>query len=67
MTIMPQHAPIKHDIINAMKQAAETVRAMPKQEQDSKSSVKMYGMMSSIPDNAMVEDFLVNFLDRLYK
>jgi hypothetical protein len=27
----------------------------------------MYGMMASIPDEAIVEDFVVHYMDKVYK
>ena len=32
-----------------------------------KGTKAMYGMMASIPDEAIVEDFVVHLMDKMYK
>jgi hypothetical protein len=40
---------------------------MTREETGKLGSVRMYGMMGGIPDHGLVEDFLLGFMDRLYR
>lgn len=65
MSIMPQHCPLVDDIIRVMKEALEEILDDPTlYEKDSKA---VYGMLAEIPDEVVVEDFMVRYMDNIYK
>lgn len=65
MSVMPQHAPQCDAIIKAINEAVEIILKHPdRYEGDSKA---VYGMLAKIPDEAVVEDFMVHYMDQIYK
>lgn len=65
MMITPVHAQIVDDFVADVRQAVEQVRANPSAA--SEGSAAMYGMMAQIPDRGMVKNFVLEFLDGLYR
>ena len=65
MTMMPNHIGKTDSIIEAMKESVAELKSNPnKYDMGSKA---VYGMMAKIPDEAIVEDFIVHYMDKVYK
>lgn len=65
MSVMPQHCPLIDDIIRVIEESLAEISADPSlYENDSKA---VYGMLAKIPDEAVVEDFMVHYMDNIYK
>lgn len=65
MSIMPQHCPLIDQIISVMKSSLVEILGNPNlYENDSKA---VYGMLAKIPDETIVEDFMVHYMDNMYK
>ena len=65
MTIMPNHIGKMDNIIVMVKECLQEVKKDPSKYE--KGTKAMYGMMASIPDEAIVEDFVVHLMDKMYK
>jgi hypothetical protein len=46
-------------------QSVEAVKKAPQASKD--GAAAMYGMVAKIPDKSLVDDFLVNFMNEVYK
>ena len=65
VSLMPQHHKKIDDIIECLNRSTEDIMRNPdKYENDSKA---VYGMLAKIPDEAVVEDFMVHYMDQIYK
>ncbi|XP_004364537.2 sphingosine-1-phosphate lyase 1 [Capsaspora owczarzaki ATCC 30864] len=64
LSVMPQHAKIADKFISELAQAVNKVRA--NQQLAKAGSAAMYGMIAQIPDEKLIESFLVKFMARLY-
>lgn len=65
MTMMPNHIGKTDSIIQSMKESIADLKRNPtKYDLGSKA---VYGMMAKIPDEAIVEDFIVHYMDKVYK
>lgn len=53
------------DIIKAMKECMTEIKENPNLYDLGSKAV--YGMIASIPDEAIVEDFIVHYMDKVYK
>ena len=65
MTIMPNHIGKMEDIIKAIKESIAEIKGNPSLYDLGSKAV--YGMIASIPDEAIVEDFIVHYMDKVYK
>ena len=65
LSVMPPHAATWRDFVADLRAAVATVQAHPAQWAKG-GSVAMYGMVASVPDGAIVDRFLVQWLDQVY-
>lgn len=65
MTIMPSHIGKMEGIIEQIKACLAEVTANPALYELGSKAV--YGMMAKIPDEAITEDFVVHYMDKIYK
>jgi len=65
MSIMPPHAKVADTFLENLKECVNITLADSSLAK--KGSAAMYGNAGSIPDNAILEDFLTTFLDRVYQ
>ena len=65
MTMMPAHIGKVEAIIAAMKESIAELKGNPSLYDLGSKAV--YGMMAKIPDEAIVEDFIVHYMDKVYK
>ena len=65
VSLMPQHRAKIDSIIECLNKSTEDILRNPdKYANDSKA---VYGMLAKIPDEAVVEDFMVHYMDQIYK
>ena len=65
MSLMPQHCRLIDDILSVMEKSIKEIQSNPSLfDNDSKA---VYGMLAKIPDEAVVEDFMVHYMDQIYK
>ncbi|CAH1773626.1 unnamed protein product [Owenia fusiformis] len=64
-TIMPHHVNVVDELLEAMRESAKAVKS--NKALSKKGSAAMYGMVGNIPDNGIVNDFLVEFFSEMYK
>lgn len=65
MTMMPNHIGKTDGIIEQMKASIAELKGNPNLYDLGSKAV--YGMMAKIPDEAIVEDFIVHYMDKVYK
>ena len=65
MTIMPQHYPVMDALVKAIRESVEEMKQNPRQFET--GSKAMYGMVAKIPDENLTEDFVVHYMDQVYK
>jgi sphinganine-1-phosphate aldolase len=65
MTIMPQHYPVMDALIKAIRESVEEMKQNPNQYET--GSKAMYGMVAKIPDENLTEDFVIHYMDQVYK
>ena len=65
MMITMAHKHIVERFLADLKASAEHVRANPQLSKEGMAA--MYGMMATVPDKGMVNQFVLQFLDNLYK
>ena len=65
MTIMPQHYPVIDKLIESIKQSLIELKENPTQFEN--GSKAMYGMVAKIPDENLTEDFVVHYMDQVYR
>lgn len=65
MSVVPLHALSIDQLVVDLEEAVAYVYAHP--ELTSQGTVGMYGMVSKIPDNTIVTDFIVGVFSALYK
>ena len=63
-SIMPQHVGKASILLNDLEDAVKSAKA--KQDPNDKGSAGVYGMIGTIPDKSIVDDFLVMFFSQLY-
>lgn len=65
VSLMPQHRQKVDDIVECLNKSVQDILNNPdKYENDSKA---VYGMLAKIPDETVVEDFMVHYMDQIYK
>eukprot|EP01094_Clydonella_sp_ATCC50884_P024283 TRINITY_DN6047_c0_g1_i1.p1 TRINITY_DN6047_c0_g1~~TRINITY_DN6047_c0_g1_i1.p1 ORF type:complete len:231 (-),score=68.34 TRINITY_DN6047_c0_g1_i1:267-959(-) len=64
LSVMPPHAKVADEFLANLEECVGIVLADPTLVKQ--GSAAMYGNAGSIPDNAILEDFLTSFLDRVY-
>mmetsp|Transcript_73031 Transcript_73031/g.110170 ORF Transcript_73031/g.110170 Transcript_73031/m.110170 type:complete len:137 (-) Transcript_73031:32-442(-) len=64
-TLMPSHFNTKEEFIRDLKESVIVVKGDP-QKYKNASNVAAYGMISSIPDETLVEDYMNSFLSSIY-
>lgn len=64
MTMMPHHAHIVDQLASDLRKAVKTILADPSLNQS--GTTGMYGLVASIPDKAIVSDFIVKFFSTLF-
>jgi hypothetical protein len=65
MSVVPLHAQSVDQLVLDLEEAVATVYAHP--ELTSQGTVGMYGMVAKIPDNTIVNDFIVGIFSALYR
>ena len=65
MTIMPQHYPVMDALIKAIRESVEEIKKNPGQYET--GSKAMYGMVATIPDENLTEEFVVHYMDQIYR
>ena len=65
MTMMPNHIGKTDGIISSIKESIAELKGNPSLNDSGSKAV--YGMLSKIPDEAIVEDFIVHYMDKVYK
>lgn len=65
MTIMPSHIGRMDGIIEQISACLTEVKSNPSLYELGSKAV--YGMMAKIPDEAITEDFVVHYMDKIYK
>jgi hypothetical protein len=65
MTFMPSHIGKVEGIIAAINESIEEIGKSPVLYDLGSKAV--YGMIAKIPDEAIVEDFIVHYMDKVYK
>ena len=63
-SIMPQHTKTRNQFITDLLKCVEVVKQNP--EKYKSKSAAMYGMVASIPDGSIIEDFMGNFMDKMF-
>jgi sphinganine-1-phosphate aldolase len=64
-SIMPHHVNVVDKLVADFRDCVEVVRTNKGLAQ--KGSAAMYGMMTRIPDNTVLDDFIVQFFNEVYK
>ena len=64
MSILPQHSRVIHTLIQDLKDAAKAVLDNP--ALGKQGSTGMYGMVASIPDKGIIDDFIIKFFGQIY-
>lgn len=64
MSILPQHHRVVNTLIQDLSDAAKEVLANP--DLGKQGSTGMYGMVASIPDKGIIDDFIVKFFGQIY-
>lgn len=65
MSLMPQHYPVIDKLINALGETVEELKKNPRQCE--KGSKAMYGMVAKVPDENLTEEFVVYYMDQVYR
>ena len=63
-SVMPQHAKTRELFISDLLKSVEIVKKNP--EKYKGESAAMYGMVANIPDHSVVEDFMIQFMDKIF-
>ena len=64
ISVLPQHARVVIQLVTDMSAAVEEVKARPELSNDGLTGV--YGMVSTIPDKTIVDDFLIKLFGELF-
>lgn len=64
MSILPQHSRVVDQLIVDLEDAVKRVRANPSLK--NKGTTGVYGMVATIPDKGIVDDFLLKFFSTLF-
>lgn len=65
LTITPAHAPVSAEYLADLRASTDHVCAHP--ELSSQGVAAMYGMLMQVPDPQMVDEFILNHFDALYR
>ena len=65
MSLMPQHYPVIDKLIKAIRESVEELKKNPTQFES--GSKAMYGMVAKIPDENLTEDFVIHYMDQVYR
>jgi len=65
VTLTPPHRGIVVEFLSALRESLEYVRAHPEKVKEGNAAT--YGMVASIPSDAIVDQFLVAYLDKVLK
>lgn len=65
MSLMPQHYPIIDNLVKAIRESVEDLKQNPTQFES--GSKAMYGMVAKIPDENLTEDFVIHYMDQVYR
>lgn len=65
LTVMPQHAATRDQFVTDLKWAIEQVKQDPAKY--AKGAAAMYGLLAKIPDDAVIDEFLLSFMGHIYK
>eukprot|EP01099_Mayorella_cantabrigiensis_P001700 TRINITY_DN1754_c0_g1_i1.p1 TRINITY_DN1754_c0_g1~~TRINITY_DN1754_c0_g1_i1.p1 ORF type:complete len:551 (-),score=135.33 TRINITY_DN1754_c0_g1_i1:124-1608(-) len=65
LTVMPTHDRIKEKFIGDLKECVKFAKS--DKTLKAKGTAALYGLVASIPDKAIVENFLLTFLDKVYR
>eukprot|EP00127_Corallochytrium_limacisporum_P002279 Clim_evm67s109 gene=Clim_evmTU67s109 len=66
LTIMPPHIETHKQFLKDLHATVDILKSPEGKELNSKGTAAMYGMITSIPDDTVVYDFIVNFLGKVY-
>jgi len=64
ITVMPAHSATADQFLADLREATKYTREHP--ELANKGSAAMYGMVAKIPDNAIVDQYLIEFMGEVY-
>ena len=64
LSVMPHHEHVVDQLINDLKKSVAVVLANP--ALNNTGTTGMYGLVASIPDKTIVQDFIVKFFSALY-
>jgi len=64
MTLMPSHTNTKHQLVEDLKKSVDMVRENP--NLNKLGSAALYGMVARIPSNALVDEFLLTMMGKMY-
>jgi hypothetical protein len=62
---MPSHIGKTSSIINKINESLKEIELNPNLYENGSKAV--YGMMADIPDESITEEFVVHYLDKIYK
>ena len=65
LVVTPGHAGVVEAFLADLEKAVQEVRANP--NASSEGMAAMYGMMAKIPEQGQVQDFILDYLDGIYK
>ena len=65
LMVTPAHATIASKFLADLRECAEHARANPAASQQ--GTAAMYGMMAKIPDRKLVKEYILKYMDDLYK
>ncbi len=64
MSILPQHVRVVDQFLDDLRKSVEEVRQHPELAKEGLAGV--YGMVSTIPDKSIIEDFLVKIFGEIF-
>ncbi|KAK2150178.1 hypothetical protein LSH36_419g01016 [Paralvinella palmiformis] len=64
-TILPSHIAVVEELLQALKTAVMEVKSQKGQVRSGSSA--MYGMVAKIPEKTIIDDFIVEFFNEVYK
>jgi len=64
MSILPQHGKVVDQLVTDLRDAAKQVIENP--DLGKQGTTGMYGMVASIPDRGIIDDFIIKFFGQIY-